>query len=303
MSVARDTVSDSIDAVSDAAAALNCDGSAVAAARGSSIARTTAVLSTNDARPMSFVAALLPATMRPMSKISASRLVVIDVVFVCSPLLGIATRIPVIFAIWRLIAATARHAGVCALASHGTTSHTMSVVAVQAVFTPPVHVEAAAHAAHGALPEAENAMPATHAVIDGTSLHTTSVVAVQAVFTPPRHVGAAAHATHGALPEAENAMPAPHGTTALHTMSVVAVQAVFTPAVHVGAAAHAAHGALPETEKVVPATHATWHTVSDVLVQAVFTPVVHVASTAHAVHSAFPDAEKVVPAAHACEEK
>ena len=251
MSVARDTVSDSIDAVSDAAAALNSDGFAVAAARGSSIARTTAVLSTNDARPMSFVAALLPATMRPMSKISASRLVVIDVVFVCSPLLGIATRIPVIFAIWRLIAATARHAGVCALASHGTTSHTMSVVAVQAVFTPPVHVEAAAHAAHGALPEAENAMPAPHGT---TALHTMSVVAVQAVFTPAVHVGAAAHAAHGALPETEKVVPATHATW--HTVSDVLVQAVFTPVVHVASTAHAVHSAFPDAEKVVPAAHA-----------------------------------------------
>jgi hypothetical protein len=184
MSVARDTISDSIDAVSDAATALNCDGSVVAAARGSSIARMTAVLSTDDARPMIFVAALTPATMRPMSKISASRLVVIDVVFVvfvCHPLLGIVTRFPVIFAIWRLIAATARHAGVCALASHGGTTalHTMFVVAVQAVLTPDGHVVSAVHAAQGALPEDENFLPAAHA-----TWHTVSVVVVHAVFTP-----------------------------------------------------------------------------------------------------------------------
>ena len=182
--VARDTVSDSIEAVSDAAAALNCDGFAVAAASGSSIARMTAVLSTDDARPRVFVATLAPATMRPMSKISASRLVVIDVVFVvfvCPPLLGIVTRYPVIFAIWRLIAATARHAGVCALASHrGTTAlHTMSVVAVQAFLTPDGHVESAVHAAQGALPEAEKVLPAAHA-----TWHTVSVVVVHAVFTP-----------------------------------------------------------------------------------------------------------------------
>jgi len=167
MSVARDTVSDSIDAVSDAAAALNCDGFVVAAARGSSIARMTAVLSTDDANPRFFVAALAPATMRPMSKISASRLVVIDVVFVvfvCHPLLGIVTRFPVIFAIWRLIAATARHAGVCALASHGGTTalHTMFVVAVQAVLTPAVHVESAVHVLHEAFPETEKVVPAVH---------------------------------------------------------------------------------------------------------------------------------------------
>ena len=184
MSVARDTVSDRIDAVSDAAAALNCDGSVVAAARRSSIARMVAVLSTDDARPRFFVAALAPATMCPMSKISASRLVVIDVVFVvfvCPPLLGIVPRFPIIFAIWRLIAATARHAGVCALASHGGTTavHTMSVVAVQAVLTPTVHVESAVHAAQGALPEAEKVLPAAHA-----TWHTVSVVVVHAVFTP-----------------------------------------------------------------------------------------------------------------------
>ena len=45
----------------------------------------------------------------------------------------------------------------------GASLHTTSVVAVQAVFTPPGHVEAAAHATHGALPEAENVMPASHA--------------------------------------------------------------------------------------------------------------------------------------------
>ena len=78
--------------------------------------------------------------------------------------------------------------------------HTRSVVAVQAVFTLPVHVESAAHAAQGALPEAEKVVPASHGT---TALHTMSVVAVQAVFTPPGHVEAAAHATHGALPEAE----------------------------------------------------------------------------------------------------
>ena len=227
MSVARDTVSDSIDAVSDAAVALNCDGSAVAAARGSNNARMTAVLSTDDARPIIFVAALAPATMRPMSKISASRLVVIDVVFVvfvCHPLLGIVTRYLVIFAIWRLIAATARHAGVCALASHGGTTalHTMFVVAVQAVLTPAVHVEAPAQATHGALPEDEKVLPAAHA-----TWHTASAVLVQAVLTPAVHVALTAHFVHGAFPEAEKVTPAAHATW--HTVSVVVVHAVFTP--------------------------------------------------------------------------
>jgi hypothetical protein len=79
------------------------------------------------------------------------------------------------------IAATARHAGVCALALHGGTTalHTMFVVAVQAFLTPDRHVESAVHAAQGALPEAEKVLPAAHA-----TWHTVSVVVVHAVFTP-----------------------------------------------------------------------------------------------------------------------
>ena len=40
--------------------------------------------------------------------------------------------------------------------------HTVSTVWVHAVFTPRVHVDSAAHAAHGALHESENDVPATH---------------------------------------------------------------------------------------------------------------------------------------------
>ena len=51
------------------------------------------------------------------------------------------------------------------LASPGgaTALHTMSVVAVQAVLTPAGHVASAAHVLHGAFPEAEKVVPATHA--------------------------------------------------------------------------------------------------------------------------------------------
>jgi hypothetical protein len=56
----------------------------------------------------------------------------------------------------------------------------MSVVAVQAVFTPASpHVEAAAQSPQGALPVDDHVVPTTH----GTS-HTVSVVVVHAVFTP-----------------------------------------------------------------------------------------------------------------------
>ena len=85
----------------------------------------------------------------------------------------------------------------------------MSVVLVQAVLTPVVHVASAIHAAHGVLPEAEKAVPATHGT---TGLHTVSVVTVQAVLTPAVHVESAAHVLHpGAFPEAEN-VPAAHYT-------------------------------------------------------------------------------------------
>ena len=85
--------------------------------------------------------------------------------------------------------------------------HTVSVVAVQAVFTPLVHVGAAAHATHGAMP-AEKVVPAAHA-----TWHTVSVVLVQAVLTPAVHVASAAQVLHpGAFPEAEKFVPATHGT-------------------------------------------------------------------------------------------
>ena len=64
-------------------------------------------------------------------------------------------------------------------AAHATW-HTVSVVLVQAVFTPASpHVEAAAHAPHGALPVAEKVEPISQA-----TWHTVSVVVVQAVLTP-----------------------------------------------------------------------------------------------------------------------
>ena len=90
----------------------------------------------------------------------------------------------------------------------GASLHTTSVVAVQAVFTPPGHVEAAVHAAQGAFPEAEKVVPAAHA-----TWHTVSVVLVQAVLTPAVHVASAAQVLHpGAFPEAEKVELATHGT-------------------------------------------------------------------------------------------
>ena len=116
-----------------------------------------------------------------------------------------------------------KHAGVCAPVSHGTTAlHTMSAVVVQSVFTPPVHVESAEHVTHGAVPEAENVVPAAHA-----TWQTVSAVLVQMVFTPAVHVALTAHFVHGAFPEAEKFVPAAHATW--HTVSVVVVHAVFTP--------------------------------------------------------------------------
>ena len=46
------------------------------------------------------------------------------------------------------------------------TWHTVSVVLVQAVFTPAVHVEEAAHVEHGAVPAVENVDPATQGAAD-----------------------------------------------------------------------------------------------------------------------------------------
>ena len=40
--------------------------------------------------------------------------------------------------------------------------HTVSVVVVQAVLTPSVHVDLAVQALHGSLPEVEKVVPATH---------------------------------------------------------------------------------------------------------------------------------------------
>ena len=89
--------------------------------------------------------------------------------------------------------------------------HSVSVVLLQAVLTPAVHVAPAAQAVHGAIPEAENDVPAAHA-----TWHTVSVVLVQVVLTPLKtptvHVESAAHVLHpGAFPEAEN-VPAAHYT-------------------------------------------------------------------------------------------
>ena len=70
------------------------------------------------------------------------------------------------------------------------TSHTVFFVVVQAVLTPAVHVEAAAHVVHGVLPEVEKDVPATHGTT-GAGLHTVFVVVVQAVLTPAVHVEAA----------------------------------------------------------------------------------------------------------------
>ena len=84
--------------------------------------------------------------------------------------------------------------------------HTTSFVAVQAVFTPAVHVASVVHVLHGAMPEAEKVVPAAHA-----TWHTVSAVFVQAVFTPAVHVASAAHVLHPvAFPEAEKVVPAAH---------------------------------------------------------------------------------------------
>ena len=64
---------------------------------------------------------------------------------------------------------------------------------MQAVFTPAVHVELAAHVAHGATPGADQVEPATHAM-----WHTLFAVLMQAVFTPAAHVESAVHVAHGA---------------------------------------------------------------------------------------------------------
>ena len=131
-------------------------------------------------------------------------------------------------------------------------AHTVSVVAVHAVWTPAApHTEAARQELHGAIPNADHVVPATHGVS-----HTVSVVAVQAVLTPAVHVASAAQAVQGALPEAEKSVPAVHGTW--HTVFDVGVQAAKTPgAPHEASVEHAAQGALPLSEKDVPASHGT----------------------------------------------
>ena len=63
------------------------------------------------------------------------------------------------------------------------TLHVVSVVSVQAVLTPAVHLESVAHDLHGAFPESEKDVPAAHA-----TWHTVSAVLVQTVLTPAVHV-------------------------------------------------------------------------------------------------------------------
>ena len=104
--------------------------------------------------------------------------------------------------------------------------HTVSVVLVQAVFTPVLHVSLAAHVLHGVIPEEENVLPASHGV-----LHAVFVFTAQAVLTLVVHVS---HGLHGVFPEEENVLPASHGI--LHTVFAFLVQAVLTPAVHLASA-------------------------------------------------------------------
>ena len=51
------------------------------------------------------------------------------------------------------------------------TLHTVSVVVVQAVLTPRVHVEAAVQVVHGALPQVEKVLSASHGTL-GAVVHT-----------------------------------------------------------------------------------------------------------------------------------
>jgi hypothetical protein len=81
----------------------------------------------------------------------------------------------------------------------------MSEPGMQAVWTPAVHVESAVHTGHGAFPEVEKVVPATH-----STWHTVSAVLVQAVLTPAVHVESAVHTVHGAFPEAEKDVSATH---------------------------------------------------------------------------------------------
>ena len=87
---------------------------------------------------------------------------------------------------------------------------------VQAVFTPAVHVEEAAHVSQGAVPAVENVDPATHA-----TWHTVSVVLVHDVFTPAPHVESAAHGEQGVFPEEDHVEPAEQGTGQVSEAQVV----------------------------------------------------------------------------------
>ena len=93
--------------------------------------------------------------------------------------------------------------------------HTVSIVLVQTVLTPWVHVATAApfwpQWVHGALPEAEKVAPVTHAGI-GAGLHERSLNVVQAVLTPWVHVVRCAQVAHGVFPdpEVEKVAPAMH---------------------------------------------------------------------------------------------
>ena len=129
---------------------------------------------------------------------------------------------------------------------HGT-MQTRSFVATHADLAPePPHAEAAVHAVHGSMPDAENVLPATQ----GT-WHTVFAFLVQAVLTPT-----APHAwqpPHGALPDADHVEPATQ-VAVLQTVSAVLVQAVLTPtAPHV---LHAPHGVMPDADHVLPALQA-----------------------------------------------
>ena len=103
-----------------------------------------------------------------------------------------------------------RRSADAATGATGAALHTVSVVVVQVVLTPFVHVSTAAHALQGAVPAADQVAPALQAAAAGAALHTVSVVVVQAVFTALVHVASAAQVVQGVLPEAEKVVPAAH---------------------------------------------------------------------------------------------
>ena len=104
---------------------------------------------------------------------------------------------------------------------------TMSEPGIQAVWTPAEpHVESSAQDVHGAFPEAEKVLPASHA-----TWHTVSVVLVQAVLTPAVHVESAVQVLHEPFPETEKVVPAVHGRHALSAEIVAGVKP--SPATHV----------------------------------------------------------------------